>query len=184
MKMERSKDESFEIPRIKDWLTMREDKGKWYTVLFTSFMPGVVGVVKWRKNAPYTFVKRFVTIGDEAFTLLVLDNYEDRWIQMLNDGKTSGKYKAKYTNGGVARQDGSTRADKGWSNKGLNRFNELFNMVKKDRERQNVPFEANLMELVRSDPDVVKQKRKEKRLYPEEGEKCEGVADEFEMVAI
>ena len=99
---------------------------------------------------------KIVTKSDEAFGLLLIENYMEKWQKMLDDGddveseapipiSTAGagtdgrrnrptrrRITGKYT----AKKSGTTCKYGGWSVEGMARFNELYDMVKEDRACQ------------------------------------------------
>ena len=120
-----------------------------------NFVKPVVGVVLFNnrikdknRSADSLFTKT-----DEAFALLMLENNWDRWIDIfkLNNNrippikrKRDGEEKVsisnirpKYTDGGISYSDESSASQtkgRGWSEKGIRRFNEIIDMVKKSRK--------------------------------------------------
>jgi hypothetical protein len=173
-----------EMMTIKDWLTMRNDVGGMYTIFFEKFVVQVVGVARYRSKVSSQFLSSFVTIGDEAFALLVLENCEEKWVDMHSNGVTKSKMKNKYTDGGSSAKSGRSRMLKGWSNKGLNRFNELFKMVKKDRERKDVTFEGTFLNKTRDKGQGRKRKRMVMRVVEDDDEPCEYIEDEMELTEV
>ena len=89
------------------------------------------------------------TVSNEAFVLLILENNWKRWLKIYwqNDGnitpmKGGGKryldcdVLPKYTRGGAmpgAQAERTGDFGKGWTNEGIQCFNELFDKVKEDR---------------------------------------------------
>ena len=87
---------------------------------------------------------KLVTVSDEAFGLLLYENYVDKWIQkyhherrtllpsMLSTAEKkklgATKMRGKYTTGSVGNCEFG-----GWSEKGMRRFNELCDTVAEDR---------------------------------------------------
>ena len=134
------------MPKINDWLTMRDDKDGLYTTLMTIFTPCVVGVADYKRQVGSMFLSSFVTVGDEAFVLLTLENSEERWMELYKTGETKNKMANKYTDGGISRKSGRGRSLSGWSNAGLNRFNELYMKVKRDRDIPNRGFEGAFLD--------------------------------------
>jgi hypothetical protein len=82
------------------------------------------------------------TISDEAFALLLIENSYDHWTDI--NKKTGGIPKQqrgvrtmtcasdvppKYTQGGIKYSDGNQKQIKGWTNQGIERYNELVKMV-------------------------------------------------------
>jgi hypothetical protein len=57
---------------MDDWLTLWNDDGGKYTAFFERFVVHFVGAAKFWSKVSVQFLSKFVTIGDEAFALLVL----------------------------------------------------------------------------------------------------------------
>ena len=84
--------------------------------------------------------KGLVSVSDEAFALLMLDNYQERWIKEKMEKKDKG-------NGGVQQDKTVVRGRKGkytapkmgnrefrgWSNEGILEYGRLLKMVRNDR---------------------------------------------------
>jgi hypothetical protein len=83
-------------------------------------------------------------------------------------GETKSYKKNKYTDGGKSSKSGRSRNLKGWSNKGLNRFNELFRLVKADRARKDVAFEGIFLEKMKDKYLGRKRRRMEVRLHDDD----------------
>lgn len=77
-----------------------------------------------------------VTISDEAFALLMYENYMDKWIERYHDEKRGepGKKRiaGRYTKSSIGYCEYG-----GWSEDGVLRFNELCKMVQEDRASRN-----------------------------------------------
>jgi hypothetical protein len=87
---------------------------------------------------------KLVTVSDEAFGLLLYENYVDKWIQKYHDERRTllpsmlstaekkkrgaTKMRGKYTTGSVGNCEFG-----GWSERGMRRFNELCDTVEEDR---------------------------------------------------
>ena len=72
--------------------TMSKLRGnrKLYILVCERFMKTVIGEDRWNCNHLVRPLKEFVTPSDEAFLMLVLENNEDRWIDMcINSTKES-----------------------------------------------------------------------------------------------
>ena len=177
------------IPNYKliDFLKLRSDPEA-YGEFFKYFLPAVGRKSFWRhlvSNAECD--NDLSTISNEAFGLLVLENHWDRWVDMYNksDGnveqlkvKRKGRDRLeraycvssiapKYTQGGVVFK-GKRRSNdggKGWSARGIERFNELFDLVALDR---------------REYPEFVKEwVAKEKRSWKRKKNSCFSPSDDF-----
>ena len=106
----------------------------------------VVGKRTYAKKSHVERISVFATPSDEALVLLLYENSFDRWKNMAKTNNTKkSSVMPKYTNGGVsAGITGSSKKYGGWSDEGLNRFNELYEQVEKDRaadEAKGFPFE-------------------------------------------
>jgi hypothetical protein len=53
-----------------------------YKLLLHTFAPAVVGVAKWAKFETTGELSRMLTVTDEAFLLVVITNYWERWDMM------------------------------------------------------------------------------------------------------
>ena len=134
----------FLVPSLQEILKLRQhpkdsDHGA-FKFFVSEIVAGVVGQRKWSKTARcFTRVsdpEAGITVSDEAFALLIVENIWD--VVMLN-GETC-KYTGKLANTSNKRHDG-------WSAEGLERYNALHEKVKKNR---SMPFaeavETNVME--------------------------------------
>lgn len=90
------------------------------------FVKEIVGRVKWKKHNKKLLINKFVTVSDEALTLLALDNSQFVWeAQVQNkDEIPSPKYTA------IRKH---RRVKDGWSQQGLEKFNEYFDLIKQSR---------------------------------------------------
>ena len=127
------------------------DVNGYYTSFFKRFIPAVVGLVTYRKEVGMKFLCHFVTVCNESFALLMLENNEARWMDMYNMKAMKSDLVNKYTDGGNSRKNGRSRSYSGWSNAGLNRFNELFKMVERDQARENCKFEGGFLKGMREE---------------------------------
>ena len=86
-----------------------------------------------RRNQP---IDSLITVSDEAFALLVLENGWEKWTKQYKDKtidkKAKKEIKALYTND---VREGNSSFD-GWKPEGLNRFNMLVYKVIKDRKSE------------------------------------------------
>ena len=101
---------------------------------------------------------------DEALALLIWENQEERWLDMVASGTNKSLLPGKYTDGGVSRvRTGRSRKGKGWSTRGVRRFNELCKLVENDRntdERRRM--EAKFLK-DKQDEEMELRKNKRKR---------------------
>lgn len=141
------------LPKLEELLQLRQDEST-MMVFADVFLPSVVGKNKWNRLVTRVPLKSMVTVTDEAFALLVLENIWDEWSAipvnewmnskicgtrrqgMVGKGGRAGKYTKNWR-----------KASKfhGWSDEGLQRMNELVELVKADREKHG-RFDQTYME--------------------------------------
>jgi len=133
---------------LADFLKGRACPGA-YKVTLERFVSCVVGhrLYKKRLTACPCRDEQLHTASDEAFMLLLLENGWDRWIDIYDNGhnkpREEGSRKWRfvsaepmlYTHGGIRFSEDDSRASNGWTNAGIQRYNELFRFVKEDRAR-------------------------------------------------
>ncbi len=117
------------------------------------FFGCVRGKKEWRKLRGKKCLQDCSTINDEAYGLLVLENYWDLWTAMQTnntktmqelqkkmtgeledeaEGRSTKKYRSMYTVGGQGQ--GGTKKHRGWNQHGIERFIELVDQIKADRQ--------------------------------------------------
>ena len=123
-----------------------------YKIFFTRFVPAVVGPELFQQRLAEKTIDGvptpLCTVSDEAFALLLLENSYDRWTDLYN--KTGeiplqrrgrqprtcvSNVAPKYTQGGIMYTTNFEKNKKGWSNDGIQRYNELFRFVQDDRAK-------------------------------------------------
>ena len=138
-----------------------------YRLFFSLFVPHLEKRSNWDDRvANAENDKDVVSVSSEAFGLLILENYWDRWLDFyaMSDGELATKKGTKmrsvqssvlpkYTRGGTtydkdAEKKAGVNIRKGWSMKGINRFNQLYDFVLKDR-RKHPMFFSNWLESTR-----------------------------------
>ena len=124
---------------LQQVLQMRSEGNVMYYDFINFFVSAVIGKMNYKKKSCSFVLSKYATVSDEAFALLSLENNYETWIDMGLTGNTkTSKVPRKYTNGGkVQGKVGTSKHNKGWSDEGLHRFNELFDLVEKNR---NLPF--------------------------------------------
>ena len=134
-----------------------------YTVFFERFVPCAIKKTEWERRIARAGTGTELTddslasISDEAFALVLLENSFDRWFDIYtsNEGVVMQQRGVKqrrfesdvptlYTRGGIKYDKYKSKdgEKKGWSDEGITRFNQLFEMVKHDRTA-NSNFEAD-----------------------------------------
>jgi len=129
-----------------DEIMLKRQKEDTFLVFADTFLSRVVGMAFWRKHCAKLPISEMATISDEAFTLLLLENYWDQWStknldeyksEVTIDETTNQKKKRKATWGKFTSGAWGSRRFGGWSKEGLVRFNQLYSQVEQDRKKDN-----------------------------------------------
>ena len=138
-------------------LRKNEDAFRWFAF---RFLECVAGVNAWKKQKTKVTVSAFdpntkcpyVSVSDEAFALLLLENYLVKWKyrwQCHQDNKQYQRQPGRYTSSNAGHVEFG-----GWTNKGIMRFNELVQIVKTDRNGQHAPkLEQKLLQELKDSSD-------------------------------
>ena len=148
---------------MEDILKLRSDT-ELYIQIMNQFVSYVVLKLEWNdrlRSPKVTTMGQLATTSDEALALLILENNYDRWIDILeqnrwkpphkqrgakpSDKRILSNVRPKYTNGGNfyetdddkdagQSEDSKLREKKGWTDKGVARFNALREKVIADRQ--------------------------------------------------
>ena len=164
---------------LEDLLELRENEEA-FTMFVKTFLKTVYST-KWktrRHKEGTTRLSDIVTVSDEAFVLLTLENNWERWMDMNNKAKnaytasTRGQSTAidsnvmpKYTYINKRRTDVSISEKapanwRGWSNEGILRFNDLCKSVKENRKEFQTVDKDILAEI---EPEENQQRPKKRR---------------------
>ena len=138
-----------------------------YKDFISYYVSGVVGIRRFERNKCHAKYSSYVTISDEAFAVLTLENNWDRWSSMAKSKAwrdsdvatkwTTTKDRRKHAAGTgdqnktptLSANDGvpQARRYRGWSAQGIARYNQLFNEIKVERTKQSfLEFEEYLIE--------------------------------------
>src|SRR5688572_2905110 len=118
---------------------MRSKDNVMYYDFIHFFVSAVIGKMDYKRKLCSMVLSKYATVSDEAFALLNFENNIDTWMDMGRTGDTkTSKVPHKYTNGGSSKgKNGTSQHNKGWSDEGLRGFNELFDLVQKNRDSQH-----------------------------------------------
>ena len=119
-------------------MCLRKNRNDGYLFFYDCILRCVVAKMRWkhlvRRNQP---IDSLITVSDEAFALLVLENGWEKWTEQYKDKTTDKKArkerKSLYTND---VREGNSSFD-GWKPEGLDRFNMLVYKVIKDRKSED-----------------------------------------------
>jgi hypothetical protein len=114
------------------------------------FVSGVVGIRHFDRSKCLKRFSKYVSISDEAFTVLTLENNWERWSSMAfhDDWKesnvpsrwTTSKEKRAVKKAAIGNESSEddekpqARKFRGWSAQGIARYNQLFAEIKQERE--------------------------------------------------
>ena len=121
---------------LEQILQMRLQNNFMYYDFINYFVSTVIGKMDYKRKSCIEVLSSYATVSDEAFAILCFENNFDTWMDMgLRGDKKTSMVPRKYTNGGISQnRKASSQHNRGWSDEGLHRFNELFDLVQKNRE--------------------------------------------------
>ena len=184
-----------ELCKLQRATTEREREAFFW--FFGTFLQCVSGRRAWGKGRYKELVSKareeggrmkVVTTSDEAFALLLFDNYEDKWLGQKPLGTTAEAATVEFDENADkdGRRKGSRRKGKytgkksghckygGWSREGTARFNQLYNLVQADRASPSAErIENELLENCKAQKYVNKTSNDER---PGEGDGTAGSA--------
>ena len=121
-----------------------------YRDFFSRFIPSIVGPELFRQriqdNDENVSADTICTTSDEAFALLLIENSFDRWVDIFEKRngiptqrrgdrtkQCDSDIEPMYTHGGIKYTTATKTKTKGWTKQGIERYNELFVLVARDR---------------------------------------------------
>lgn len=132
-----------------------------YVDFVNYYVGAVIGLRHFEKHKCRKLYREYVSVSDEAFAILTLENNWERWMEMARqDDWTTAAVPTKWT---VTRDRTASAAKKaqnresetgnpqarryrGWSAQGINRYNQLFDQIEAERETSRATtFEDNLL---------------------------------------
>ena len=138
---------------LKALVTRGRSDEKLYQAFYTRFVRCITGKSKFKDRLQMARSEQEMsTVSDEAFALLLLENSQDRWLDIYKseNGKVHTKRNqlkrqwesdvpTAFTDGGIKYNEGQKKKKKkgfkGWNEAGILRFNVLFDAVKSDRRK-------------------------------------------------
>ena len=139
------KDKS-QVPTVAEMCELRSgaNRGRAFAFYCFHFLPCVLGRKLWvdgmRQKRKWS---TFVTLSDEAYGLLVLENLYDQWMYEY-ENKNKSKTEKRQGGGGPKYSTGVGREAKlmkGWSREGVERLNDLIKEVAVDRAEKEAATE-------------------------------------------
>ena len=118
-----------QLPTLEEILKLRQaprlNNNTTFTFIVEHLAGAVIGQRKWKTTRCYAPLTKHMSVSDEAFMLLVLENQYELWI----NSDTTKVGRGKYT------ENGPNKKFCGWSNEGMRRFNKLLEEVRTNRNK-------------------------------------------------
>jgi len=119
-----------QLPTLEEILKLRQsprnNNNTPFTFIVEHLAGAVIGQRKWKTGRCYSPLSISMSVSDEAFMLLILENQYDMW----KDAETTRVGRGKYT------ENAPNKKFCGWSNDGMRRFNQLLAQVRENRNKQ------------------------------------------------
>jgi hypothetical protein len=142
------------------------------------------GLRNWKNAKCYRKVSEILTVSDEAYILLSIENSWDAIKEEIdnNDEPEAGGKRGTYAHGKYTNQGTNLRYG-GWTKEGIKRFNELYELVEKNRKE---PWAQKVEEQVSNKlwnrhhnkaGDKSMRRKKRRIIGPYRGEQEEGHED-------
>jgi hypothetical protein len=126
-----------EMPELASEIMAKRQNVDAYATFCDNVLALVIGKHVWRTRCGVEMISQFVSISDEAFALLLLENSWGVWKHLAEKKEEDATVvKARYTMNGAG-----TKKNHGWTKEGLMRFFELIEEVKNDRKEDHGKFE-------------------------------------------
>ena len=125
---------------------------KIYIIYVTKFLKSTYSNTWNKKVNDADSLCSIFTVSDEAFVLLVLENNWERWLDINNKSKNNyiptkrnrgdkpveSDILPLYTNINGNSANAGKEVNRGWTEAGIKRFNELCTMVKEDKKKMQL----------------------------------------------
>jgi hypothetical protein len=138
-----------DLPKLSELLKMRQNPAdndneddqennkeqQAFTFLTEHLLGHVIGKRDWDIKRCFHRVSDYVSISDEAYTLLLCENVYEKWLKIKppQAGEVQTVVRGKYTDQG---NGASNKKYKGWTAQGIQRYNQLYQNVKQNRTEQ------------------------------------------------
>ena len=118
------------LPSMADILKLRQapraSNNTAFTFIVEHLAGAVIGQRKWKTARCYVPLSNAMSVSDEAFMLLVLENQYELWMDAESTRVGRGRYTENVPNKKYC----------GWSNEGMRRFNILLAEVRNNQNKQ------------------------------------------------
>jgi len=125
------------VPTLEDMRMLRGNERAWEFIC-DELLPAVVGTTIWEQQSVSEEVSKFVTVSDVAFCLLTVENNWTYWVDIAApdlDKDNENEHDKPKIPGDTKWTSSTLVAGKntGWSQEGLQRFNELCKLEAENR---------------------------------------------------
>jgi hypothetical protein len=118
-----------QLPTLEEILKLRQaprlNNNTTFTFIVEHLAGAVIGQRKWKTTRCYAPLTEHMSISDEAFMLLVLENHYELWMH----SETTKVGRGKYT------ENGPNKKFCGWSKAGMRCFNKLLEEVRTNQNK-------------------------------------------------
>ena len=120
-----------ELPMLEEMIlklgqSPRNSNNTAFTFLVENLAGAVIRQWKWKTTRCYAPLAKHMTISDEAFMLLVLENQYELWIKTDSTKVGRGQY----------TENGPNSKFCGWTKEGMRQFNKLLEEVRGNQNKQ------------------------------------------------
>ena len=120
---------------LTDLLDFSKDTNKAYSFMCKVIAPCAVGKSHWAKSCHKELLSKLMGKVDEAFCILVLTNYWDKWWAMVEGDEEEVKStRTKWTDEG---KGANARLNGGWSKEGRSELGRIVKLVIEDRSARD-----------------------------------------------
>ena len=113
-----------QLPTLEEILKLqqapRSNNNTAFTFVVKHLARAVIGQRKWKTTRCYAPLAKHMTVSDEAFMLLILENQYELWLNAESSKVGRGPY----------TENGPNKKFCGWTNEGMRRFNKLLKEVR------------------------------------------------------
>jgi hypothetical protein len=120
------------IPTLEEMKKLRQHEKGWEFIC-EELLPAVVGVTTWETRSVIEEIRNFATVSDVAFCLLTVENNWDYWASVADPNLQEQDQQSIYKDTKWTSSTLIAGRNTGWSQDGLQTFNELCKMENDDR---------------------------------------------------
>jgi hypothetical protein len=158
------------LPTEEELLAPR-DSAKAFFAFTSYFLPCTVGKVEYNLRAPNVRVSEFVTVSDEAYTMIVIENSYKRWLAEANDPDKVNR--ENWPNALWTADPQGACLFNGWKREGITKYGKLMFAIRDRRElKDQAKLEIGLCKQLRIIAAGKRKRRTSARPPQEYFEEC------------